>query len=185
MAPVIEAAEDAARRRREADELLARHRRSLLRMARRHSLCDADAEDALHSALVICLLKSPSCEGDGLVRWMHVVTRNEARALRRSRQRLLGVGPDGDAVADRPDADAPDPHERAERGEELAGRALALSLLRPDQRRALGLQAAGLSYAEIAAHCGWTYTKVNRSIAEGRARLRSMRAQPAPSPSSS
>ncbi len=35
------------------------------------------------------------------------------------------------------------------------------------------LQAEGYSYAEIAETCGWTYTKVNRSLAEGRARLRS------------
>ena len=36
------------------------------------------------------------------------------------------------------------------------------------------LQAEGYSYAEIATLCGWTYTKVNRSLAEGRAQLRSI-----------
>ena len=35
------------------------------------------------------------------------------------------------------------------------------------------LQAQGYSYAEICERCGWTYTKVNRCLAEGRARLRS------------
>jgi DNA-directed RNA polymerase specialized sigma24 family protein len=37
---------------------------------------------------------------------------------------------------------------------------------------ALGMLAADLSYAEIDARRGWTYTKVNRCIAEGRAALR-------------
>jgi hypothetical protein len=32
--------------------------------------------------------------------------------------------------------------------------------LKPQERRALGLQAAGCSYAEIEAITGWTYTKV-------------------------
>ena len=34
------------------------------------------------------------------------------------------------------------------------------------------LQAQGYSYAEICVLCRWTYTKVNRCLAEGRARLR-------------
>jgi DNA-directed RNA polymerase specialized sigma24 family protein len=34
------------------------------------------------------------------------------------------------------------------------------------------LLAAGLSYAEIGELCGWTYTKVNRCLAEGRVALR-------------
>jgi len=48
----------------------------------------------------------------------------------------------------------------------------ALIHLTPDQRTALILLAAGFSYREIADRRGWTYTKVNRSIAEGRAALR-------------
>jgi DNA-directed RNA polymerase specialized sigma24 family protein len=44
--------------------------------------------------------------------------------------------------------------------------------LKPDERTALGLLAAGFSYKEIGRRRGWTYTKVNRCIAEGRAALR-------------
>jgi DNA-directed RNA polymerase specialized sigma24 family protein len=36
------------------------------------------------------------------------------------------------------------------------------------------LQAEGYSYAEIQAITGWSYTKVNRCLAEGRARLRAL-----------
>jgi RNA polymerase sigma factor (sigma-70 family) len=47
-----------------------------------------------------------------------------------------------------------------------------LQQLKPNQRKALGLFALGYSYREIAELTGWTYTKVNRSITEGRAALR-------------
>ena len=48
--------------------------------------------------------------------------------------------------------------------------------LKPDQRTALILLGLGCSYAEIGALRGWTYTKVNRCISEGRAALRRRRA---------
>ena len=47
----------------------------------------------------------------------------------------------------------------------------ALRALKPDERRALMLKAQGYSYQEIGEHFGWTYTKVNRSITEGRRRF--------------
>jgi DNA-directed RNA polymerase specialized sigma24 family protein len=47
-----------------------------------------------------------------------------------------------------------------------------LGCLKPDQRTALILQAAGYSYAEIGAGCAWSHTKVNRCVSEGRAALR-------------
>jgi DNA-directed RNA polymerase specialized sigma24 family protein len=39
-----------------------------------------------------------------------------------------------------------------------------LARLKPAERTALGMRAAGLSYAEIGELRGWTYTKVNRCI---------------------
>ena len=47
----------------------------------------------------------------------------------------------------------------------------ALRALKPDEAKALLLKAHGLSYEEIGARCGWSYTKVNRSITEGRRRF--------------
>ena len=47
----------------------------------------------------------------------------------------------------------------------------ALRALKPDERRALMLKAQGYSYDEIGRQLGWTYTKVNRSITEGRRRF--------------
>ena len=46
---------------------------------------------------------------------------------------------------------------------------------RTDERRAIVLHAQGYSYAEIRSICGWTHTKVNRCLVEGRARLREQR----------
>jgi len=43
--------------------------------------------------------------------------------------------------------------------------------LKPDEARALMLKAEGLTYHEIGERCGWTYTKVNRAITEGRRRF--------------
>jgi DNA-directed RNA polymerase specialized sigma24 family protein len=44
--------------------------------------------------------------------------------------------------------------------------------LKPDQRTALIMRLAGFSYKEIAGARGWTGTKVNRCVTEGRAALR-------------
>jgi DNA-directed RNA polymerase specialized sigma24 family protein len=109
---------------------------------------------------------------------MVVVTRREALAVRRSRERdLLAAPPTGlDAAASGPLAsiacDRPGPAERYERREQVHAAARALSNLKPAEHRAIVLQAAGYSYAEICELCGWTYTKLNRSLAEGRERLR-------------
>jgi hypothetical protein len=56
---------------------------------------------------------------------------------------------------------------------ERAHRSLAaLASLKPAQTRTLVLQAAGRSYRDIEAETGWTTTKVNRALTEGRAALR-------------
>ncbi|MDP9344319.1 MAG: zf-HC2 domain-containing protein, partial [Actinomycetota bacterium] len=56
----------------------------------------------------------------------------------------------------------------AESAERVARTAEALHSLKPHEVRAMWLKALGHSYAQIAASTGWTYTKVNRCLAEGR-----------------
>ena len=56
-------------------------------------------------------------------------------------------------------------------GERVRRSAEALRALKPDEAEALMLKAHGLSYAEIGERCGWSYTKVNRAITEGRRRF--------------
>jgi DNA-directed RNA polymerase specialized sigma24 family protein len=108
-----------------------------------------------------------------------VVTRREALAVRRSRERLLGsrTEDDGDPL-DRIACHRPDPHERVERREQVGEAVRLLNRLKPQERLALVLKAHGYSYAEIRELCGWTYTKVNRCLAEGRRRLRQLGALP-------
>ena len=52
-----------------------------------------------------------------------------------------------------------------------------LAELKPAERRALGLIGAGYSYREVGEITGWTYTKINRCLSEGRAALRASRAR--------
>lgn len=153
-------------RRQATAELARRHGAALRRTARRHSICAADAEDAYQRALLVALRKAPDSDPAALVRWMHVVTRREAWAVRRVRERMLpeehGLRASG----------GPEPAELAERRERVTQVARVLATLKPAERRAIALFAAGLSYAEICRLTGWSYTKVNRCLAEGRAALR-------------
>jgi hypothetical protein len=59
-------------------------------------------------------------------------------------------------------------HEQAERLDRLRQGAEALGQLKPHEVRALILKAEGFSYREICAMTGWSYTKVNRLLTEGR-----------------
>ncbi len=146
---------------------------SLRRTARRFSLCADDAEDAYQRAVEIMLTRSPPADPGQLIAWMQVVTRREALRLRRSRERLLDPRTDdGEGSLDRIPCHRPDPHEQLERRERIADAVRLLNRLKPHERLALVLQAHGYSYDEIRDLCGWTYTKVNRCLAEGRARLR-------------
>ncbi len=158
-----------------ATDLLIRHRATLLRIARRHSLGHEDAEDALQRAAEILLTKAPTLEPRRLMAWMAVVTKHEAIAVRRSRERLLRCLP-GEATAFDPldvlATDAPQPAERIERRDAVVQARRSLAELKANERIAILLQAEGYSYAEICELLGWTYTKVNRCLAEGRAKLR-------------
>jgi RNA polymerase sigma factor (sigma-70 family) len=174
----------AVQRARRASELLASRRVALRRVASRFSICEADADDALQRAIEILLTKGPEIEGQALLAWMQVVTRREALAVRRERSRLLTEltcspsSPPEPFDPDRCVGSGADPERALSDRERAAEAARLLRMLKPQERRALGLQAAGCSYAEIQAITGWTYTKVNRSLSEGRARLRSL--QPLP-----
>ena len=154
--------------------LLARYEAAFRRTARRFSLCGDDAEDAYQRAVEILLTRAPDRAPGELVAWMQVVIRREALAVRRARERLLAPGGDDADHLDHLPCGRPGPAERAERQERVAAAARALAELKPHERLALFLQAQGHSYAEIRDMCGWSYTKVNRALSEGRARLREL-----------
>lgn len=173
---------------RRAVELLARNERGLRRAARRVSLCEADVDDAIQRSLEILLLKGGEVDPRRLGAWLVTVTRHEALAVRRARERLLGPPPAEHAELcvldplDRLHSDLPEPPERVLRNERVARGLAALAALKPAERTAIALHGQGYSYAEIGELCGWTYTKVNRSLAEGRARLRNLNRSRAAAP---
>jgi RNA polymerase sigma factor (sigma-70 family) len=167
-----------AARKRVAVEMVGRHEGALRRTARRYSLCEDDADDAYQRGLEVLLTKAPTDDLRELIRWTQTVVKHEALSVRRSRERLLsGSAPslsDGveqDLVALLP-AIGNDPAERVERREAIARSREALQSLKPQELRALTLLAEGYTYAEIGQLTGYSSTKINRCLAEGRERFR-------------
>ena len=171
---------DDAARKRAAVETYARNETVLRRTARRYSICADDADDALQRGLEILLRKAPTDDPRELIKWMQTVVKHEALAIRRDRERILS-GPaavtpepgEEDWVALLPAA-AAGPAENAERREAVARSREALQALKPQELRALTLLAEGYSYVEIGEMTGYSRTKINRCLAEGRQRFRSL-----------
>lgn len=165
----------AAARKRAAVETYARYETALRRTARRYSLCEDDAEEALQRALEILLRKAPDRGPLELVKWTQTVVKHEAMAIRRERERTLASplppGEEADWVSLLP-ATGAGPAETVERREEVARSREALQTLKPQELRALTLLAEGYSYAEIGEITSWSQTKINRCLAEGRERFR-------------
>lgn len=150
------------------EEALREHHALMLRRARRVSLCEDDAHDAVQAAAERYLRYHQRVAPETRIGWLVTVTRNEALRIRNSRIRLDGPDPDEHQLPHHGDS----PAELAEREEDLDLAREALAALKPQERQALMLQAEGHSYDEIADRLDWTRTKVNRNLTEGRARLR-------------
>jgi RNA polymerase sigma factor (sigma-70 family) len=145
------------------------HAPSLLRLARRHSLCADDAQDAYQRALEIFLRRVDTVEPATAGAWLRTVVKHEAMAVRRARQQVVaGEEIDFDATFA---ADVPDGEERALSFDRVTRAAEALQRCKEHEVGALMLKAEGHSYHEISAITGWSYTKVNRCITEGRKRF--------------
>jgi RNA polymerase sigma factor (sigma-70 family) len=145
-------------------ELLSRHSAGLLATARRYSATPEDAEDAYQRGVEILLTKAPTTTEQELLPWLKTVVKHEAFAVRKSGGRAM--------LAEAPGLDERDEsawtEERAERYERLRVGAEAMAGLKPQEIRCLLLKAEGLSYREICEATGFSYTKVNRCLTEGR-----------------
>lgn len=147
-------------------EVVRLHADGLLRLARRHSLCAEDAQDAYQRGLEILLRHAHRLDPERAPSWLRTVVKHEAMAVRRTRQRDL---PPGDIDFDRLEArTTPSPDERVVAFETVTRSAEALQRLKPQEVRALWLRAQGNSYEEIRELTGWSRTKVNRCLYEGR-----------------
>jgi RNA polymerase sigma factor (sigma-70 family) len=159
-----------------AVELYRDHRGYLLRIARSNTGSAAVAEEALQEAFISFLRSFDPGRGAPPIAWLTLTLKRECGRRqgrekwdrRAGQEREWGEDVPGFVLESIPSR-ATGPEERiAER--DHAQRQLAH--LKPDERTGLGLQAAGFSYKEIAARRGWTYTKTNRCVSEGRAALR-------------
>lgn len=147
-------------------DVVQRHAASLLRIARRHSLCADDAEDAYQRGLEIFIKHAPRLDPERAPSWLRTVVKHEAMAVRSTRQRDLASSEiDFDQIENDRSAS---PEERALGFEQVAQSAEVLQRLKPQEVRALWLRAQGNSYDEIGAETGWSRTKVNRCLYEGR-----------------
>src|SRR3954452_9879966 len=149
--------------------MVGRHGAALLRVANQFSLCHDDALDAYQRALEIYLRRLDTVDAATEGAWMRVVVKHEAMAIRRGRQE--SVARDEVDLDDSVPAGLRDVDDQVAGGERVERSVEALRALKPDEAKALMLKAQGLSYHEIGRRFGWTYTKVNRSITEGRARF--------------
>jgi RNA polymerase sigma factor (sigma-70 family) len=146
--------------------VVAQHADSLLKTARRHSLCADDAQDAYQRTMEIFVRRAATLDPERAHKWVHTVCKHEAMAVRAQRQQLVS--------SEEPDLDReearhlPSPEERMVSFDRLRRSAEALQRIKPQELRALWLKAEGFSYAEICEQTGWTHTKVNRCITEGR-----------------
>jgi len=149
--------------------LVQEHAAELLRFARRFSHCPDDAHDAYQRAVEILVRRMRVDPPAQPLSWMRTVLRHEALAVRGEREQLVGrVEIDLDRHEDRAVAD---PAEHAVGHERLRHTAEALRRLKPQEVTALVLRAEGLSYREICTRTGWSYTRANRAITEGRRAL--------------
>jgi RNA polymerase sigma factor (sigma-70 family) len=165
----------AARRRPTSEEtfaaaidLVTRGSSGFKRFAQRYSLCAADAEDAYQRSLEILLRKAPTADRRELRAWLHTVIKHEALAVRRQRERTVaGAGEEPEPPAET----TPALDEQASGRERVRRTAEALAQLKQSELQCLLLKALGYSYDEIAERTGYSWTKVNRSLTEGRRRF--------------
>jgi RNA polymerase sigma factor (sigma-70 family) len=148
--------------------MVGRHGPALLRVAAQFSLCHDDALDAYQRALEIYLKRMATVEPATEGAWMRVVVKHEAMAIRRARAQSVDSQ---DTDFDASESELREVSDTVAGGERVGRSVEALKALKPDEARALLLKAEGLSYDEIGRRFGWSYTKVNRSIAEGRKRF--------------
>src|SRR3954466_10042104 len=91
---------------------------SLLRIARRHSLCADDAQDAYQRTLEIYLERIDRVDEATAGGWLRTVCRHEAMRIRTAGMRLVGA--EEVDLDDRPSLDTGDGLERAEGFERVA-----------------------------------------------------------------
>jgi DNA-directed RNA polymerase specialized sigma24 family protein len=160
------------------EALLAEHSGTLRRQAIRHSQRPEGAEEALQDACVQFLAHFDGETLEHALPWMLLTTKRCAWAIAQVEKRTPAERLAPTDCADRAEQrwtvrdERPETAAFAERRAEHAETVRRLERLKPDERTALILLGLGCSYGEIGELRGWTYTKVNRCVREGREALR-------------
>ena len=161
-----------------ADQLYAERRNYLLHIARRNGANGEDAEEALQDAFVFFIERFDPASGAPPLAWLTLTLKRRCWALYRLRRRdwQQRSKRDGDYCSDAELPGGPNQHpdDLLDLAEEVVATRSRLTELKRDERRAISLLALGYSYREIGQITGWSYTKTNRCLAEGRAALRKM-----------
>jgi RNA polymerase sigma factor (sigma-70 family) len=146
----------------------------LIRFAARYTRSLHDAEDAYQRTMEIALSRAPVTDTPRFMAWLHTVLRHEALAVARTRRRESpGREIDvAETVADRVEDDVAI-DALAEWRERYRSIQDGLAGLTEAQRTCLILQSSGASYDRIGELTGYSRRKVERSVLEGRASLRS------------
>jgi RNA polymerase sigma factor (sigma-70 family) len=162
-----------------AEELYRERYHYLLRIATRNAANREDATEAVQFAFAAFIEKYNLDSGSPPLGWLTLTLQRRCWALRRvwhldrsaGQEAVSGSEGPGFSIADLP-AQTAGPGETIERAEYVLEARQRLAQLKPAERRALGLIAAGYSYREVGEITGFSYTKINRCASEGRARLR-------------
>ncbi len=159
-----------------ADQLYQERYQYLVRIARRNgAITDADAEEAVGFALLSFIEKYDPASGSPPLGWATLTVQRAcwAAADRRGLARRVSQGVAPSFSVPQIVDNGVGVEETVERAEYVLEAHERLAELKPAERRVLVLIAAGYSYEEIGQITGFSYTKTNRSAAEGRAALRS------------
>jgi RNA polymerase sigma factor (sigma-70 family) len=170
-----------ARRSNILDELLRSHIRELKGIARYHSP-PAEVDDALQDACMSFLRKFDPDVGlteHYPLAWMITTVKRAGWARRRAltgrwQHLLTEVDEDAEPAVDRIPDPGPDPDRIVAGDEEAWAVGEMMAQLKPQERQTISLKALGFSYTEIEEITGFSQTKINRCMVEGRARLREL-----------
>jgi DNA-directed RNA polymerase specialized sigma24 family protein len=154
---------------RELERLVRAQRGTLVTVTRRAAGTREAAEDAVQEALTIAFVNRARIRPETALGYIAVTARHEAGRLRRPPARTESL--------DAPTRSGISRHElvadrRAVDHDAVLDALGALRELKREQARALAARMLGWRYLEIADAFGWTYTKTNRCVTEGRAAIR-------------
>ncbi len=160
-----------------AGQIYDAHRSRLLAIAKRNSDSGEQAEEALQDAFISFIEHFDPKSDSPPLAWLTLTLKRRCWALYRLQRRgwQQRSERDGKRCSDAELLAGPSqrPDDLLDLAEEVVVIRSQLASLKPAERRALSLLALGYSYREIGQITGFSYTKTNRCLSEGRAALRS------------